>query len=199
MESKCVYKNADVRLTRLHNRILKDATYKRNGALKSNTHNELQISHFKTPTDNTTDKLIEQASKEDLDEEMDWEPMNDEEITLEVLLALLEYHVDNLCINVSIYNFKFFTKVEVVRAQINRENCVDDRNRIPGNTVELTQSVEAESLEKGPLHIVVDTNVFLTNLAIVEEARDTVFKNYPRPFIIIPWTVICVSVQYRAQ
>lgn len=88
----------------------------------------------------------------------------------------------------------FFTKVEVVRAQLNKESCADEINHIPRNTVELMQPNGAESQEKGPLYIIVDTNVFLTNLQIVEEARDTVFKNYPRPFIVIPWTVICVSI-----
>lgn len=62
------------------------------------------------------------------------------------------------------------------------------------NIVELTQSNKIESHEKGPLYIVVDTNVFLSNLEIIEKARDTIFKNYPRPFIVIPWTVICVGI-----
>jgi len=42
----------------------------------------------------------------------------------------------------------------------------------------------------------VDTNVFLSNLKIIEEARDATFKNYPRPFIVIPWTVINVSIRH---
>lgn len=62
------------------------------------------------------------------------------------------------------------------------------------NNIELTESNKMESREKDPLYIVVDTNVFLSNLEIIEEARDTTFKNYPCPFIVIPWTVICVSI-----
>jgi len=57
----------------------------------------------------------------------------------------------------------------------------------------LTQPNKTESHEKGPLYIVVDTNVFLSNLDIIKKARDITFKNYSRPFIVIPWTVICVS------
>lgn len=86
--------------------------------------------------------------------------------------------------------------MEVVRTQIGRENRVDETNCIPENTAELTQPNKMESHEKSPLYIVVDTNVFLSNLEIVEEAKDTVFKQYPRPFIVIPWTVICVSIIY---
>ena len=47
---------------------------------------------------------------------------------------------------------------------------------------------------KKALYIVVDTNVFLSNLQAVEEARDSVFKSFGRPFIAIPWTVIKVSL-----
>ncbi|XP_012232697.1 transcriptional protein SWT1 [Linepithema humile] len=164
-ESSYAYRNVEVRLKRLHNRVLKDSLYKNNVASNNDKQNKSQTLQDKTPVDITTDELIKQANKEVLDyEEMDWEPMNDEEITLQV---------------------------EVVRAQLNKESA-DDINHIPGNTVELMQfSGVEESQEKGPLHIVVDTNVFLVNLEIIEEARDTVFKHYPRPFIIIPWTVIC--------
>lgn len=62
------------------------------------------------------------------------------------------------------------------------------------NTIELTQSSnEAELSDKPPIYIVVDTNVFLTNLQIIEEARDAIFKNYSCSYIVIAWTVICVS------
>lgn len=118
----------------------------------------------------TKDKLIEQGKQEVLYEEMDWEPMNDEEIALEV---------------------------EVARTQLDRKDHIDKINCTLENTAELTQSNKTESHEKGPLYIVVDTNVFLLNIEIIEEARDTTFKNYPRPFIVIPWTVICVSTMYR--
>ncbi|EFN86993.1 Uncharacterized protein C1orf26-like protein [Harpegnathos saltator] len=158
-ESTSIHKNTEVRLKRLHNRVLKETIYKRNAKLKNDLHvqqkRELCVSNM------TKDKLIERTNREVLYEEMDWEPMKDEEITLEV---------------------------EVVRAQLNSKNCTNVSNCPSENTTVLTQPIESQ--EKGPLYIVIDTNVFLTNLEIIEQARDVTFKNYPRPFIVIPWTVI---------
>ncbi|KAG5315400.1 SWT1 protein, partial [Pseudoatta argentina] len=163
-----VYKNIDTRLKRLHIRLLKDATYERNiNTLKDDDSQTQQNNQTKksNKTENTTkDKLIERGEQEVLYEEMDWEPMKDEEIALQV---------------------------EVVRTQLCRENRIDETNCVSENAAELTQSNNTESHGKGPLYIVIDTNVFLSNLEIVEEAKDAVFKNYPRPFIVIPWTVIC--------
>lgn len=42
------------------------------------------------------------------------------------------------------------------------------------------------------IYIVVDTNVFLIDLDRVKKILDTKFKEYGRPYIIIPWTVIQV-------
>ncbi|XP_018338067.1 PREDICTED: transcriptional protein SWT1 isoform X2 [Trachymyrmex septentrionalis] len=163
-----VYKNADIRLKRLHNRLLKDAICERNiNTLKDDNSQTQQNNQTKksNKTENTTkEKLIERGEQEILYEEMDWEPMKDDEIALQV---------------------------EVVRTQLCRENRIDETNCVSENAAELTQSNNTESHGKGPLYIVIDTNVFLSNLAIVEEAKDAVFKNYPRPFIVIPWTVIC--------
>ncbi|XP_039309297.1 transcriptional protein SWT1-like, partial [Solenopsis invicta] len=161
--STCVYKNADVRLKKLHNRIIKDVIYEKNITL-NNDKSQSQPSNEPVIEIMTDDKLIEKAKQEVLYEEMDWEPMKDEEIALEV---------------------------EVVRTQIDRENYMAKTNCISENIAELTQLNEMKSHEKGPLYIVVDTNVFLSNLEIIEEAKDATFKNYPRPFIVIPWTVIC--------
>ncbi|XP_012541968.1 transcriptional protein SWT1 [Monomorium pharaonis] len=158
-----VYRNVDVRLKKLHNRILKNAVYEKNATLNNDKSQQNQQSNESVVENMTNEKLIEQAKQEVLYEEMDWEPMKDEEIALEV---------------------------EVVRTQIGRENPVGDTNCIPENTAELTHPNEIELQEKCPLYIVVDTNVFLSNLEIVGEARDVTFKNYPRPFIVIPWTVI---------
>jgi len=88
--STSVYRNVDVRLRKLHNRILKDAVYERNVTSNGNKsqnqqNNELDIE------DTTKEKLIEQGEQEVLYEEMDWEPMKDEEIALEVLrLSIIE-------------------------------------------------------------------------------------------------------------
>lgn len=84
--STCIHKNADVRLKRLHNRILKDAVYERNFTSnndkpKSQQNNELLI-------ENTKHKLIEQAQKQVLGDEMDWEPIHDEEIAFEVFTEI---------------------------------------------------------------------------------------------------------------
>lgn len=63
---------------------MKDAVYERN--FTSNYNKPQNQQSNKPVTENMTkDKLIEQAEKEVLYEEMDWEPMKDEEITLEVL------------------------------------------------------------------------------------------------------------------
>lgn len=82
--STCIYRNVETRLKRLRSRILKDAVYERNVTLNGNKSQnqpikEPDIKHM------TKDKLIEQGKQEVLYEEMDWEPMNDEEIALEVL------------------------------------------------------------------------------------------------------------------
>lgn len=83
-----IHRNADIRLKRLHNRILKETVYER----KSMLNNELQIQqNNKVDVSNMTkDKLVEQASQEVLYEEMDWEPMKDEEITLEVIIIIIK-------------------------------------------------------------------------------------------------------------
>ncbi|KYQ55450.1 Uncharacterized protein C1orf26 [Trachymyrmex zeteki] len=159
-----VYRNVDIRLKRLHNRLLKDAVCERNINKLKDDNSQTQQSNKSNKTENTTkDKLIERGEQEVLYEEMDWEPMKDEEIALQV---------------------------EVVRTQLCRENHIDETNCVSENAAELTQFNNTESHGKGPLYIVIDTNVFLSNLEIVEEAKDAVFKNYPRPFIVIPWTVI---------
>lgn len=82
--STCVYRNVETRLKRLRNRILKDAVYERNVTLNGN---KSQSQQSKEPDIKrmTKDKLIEQGKQEVLYEEIDWEPMNDEEIALEVL------------------------------------------------------------------------------------------------------------------
>lgn len=68
----------------MHNRILKDKIYGRKVTLNED---KSQSQHNNEPiVKNTTkDMLIEQAEEEVLYEEMDWEPMKDEEIALEVL------------------------------------------------------------------------------------------------------------------
>ncbi|OAD53425.1 Transcriptional protein SWT1, partial [Eufriesea mexicana] len=40
------------------------------------------------------------------------------------------------------------------------------------------------------LYIVVDTNVFLSNINAIDLARETTFKSYDHSIIVVPWTVI---------
>lgn len=79
-----MYKNVEVRLTRLHNKILKDAIYK-NSVASNNDKFPIQQNKEPVADNMTKEKLIEQAKQEVLYEEMDWEPMKDEDIALEVL------------------------------------------------------------------------------------------------------------------
>lgn len=62
---------------------------------------------------------------------------------------------------------------------------------VPNNT--LKYPLLSEKQTKNYLYIVVDTNVFLTNINTIELARETAFKTYDHSLIVIPWTVICVS------
>lgn len=81
--STSIYKNTDVRLKRLHNKILKNAAHEKNITLNYKLQN--QQSNEPVIENMTKDKLIDKAEQEVLYEEMDWEPMKDEEIMLEVL------------------------------------------------------------------------------------------------------------------
>jgi len=82
--STSVYRNVDVRLKKLRNRILKDAVYERNVTSNGNKSQNQQSNELDIE-DMTKEKLIKQGKQEVLYEEMDWEPMKDEEIALEVL------------------------------------------------------------------------------------------------------------------
>lgn len=46
--------------------------------------------------------------------------------------------------------------------------------------------------ETNALYVVVDTNVFLSNLTLVEEVRDSQSDQFGRPFLVVPWTVLQV-------
>lgn len=94
-------------------------------------------------------------------EEMDWEPMEYEKITFEVQAARTQ-----LCIN----------NIEHQKLPM-AENIL----RIPSSTIQE---------EKKTLYIVIDTNVFLSNIEAIKKARDIQFGTYNRPILVIPWTVI---------
>ncbi|XP_057333316.1 transcriptional protein SWT1 [Microplitis mediator] len=125
---------------------------------------------FSLPSDDSTDKrfnnstVLKSFSHEEFYEEMDWEPSEEEKIVFEI---------------------------QNVRSQLPTGDDVQ-MIEMTKNGLDLTDNVTlretSDSLRK--LYIVVDTNVFLSNLQAIEEARDAVFKFYHRPIIIVPWTVI---------
>lgn len=68
----------------MHTRILKDIEYERKITLNDDK-SQSQRNNKSIIENMTKDMLIEQAERKVLYEEMDWEPMRDEEIALEVL------------------------------------------------------------------------------------------------------------------
>ncbi|KAF7387208.1 hypothetical protein HZH68_012885 [Vespula germanica] len=94
-------------------------------------------------------------------EEMDWEPMEDEKITYEVQTARVK-----LCV----------------------ENARNETLPMEGNILQFPSLPIQE--EKKTLYIVVDTNVFLSNLDAILKAKTTEFVKYDKPILVIPWTVI---------
>lgn len=83
--------------------------------------------------------------------------------------------------------FDFYFKVYLVRSQLGEKPTSSE---LSGNTL---QSVPTAG-ETDALYIIIDTNVFLSNLPFIEEVRDSRSDKYGRPFIVIPWTVIQVHV-----
>lgn len=76
------YRNMEIPFQQSHNKILKDILHEDNGAMNNNN---LQVEQNKSIMGNVLiDKLEEQNNQDILEEEMDWEPIKDEEITLEV-------------------------------------------------------------------------------------------------------------------
>lgn len=109
----------------------------------------------------TVDDLLKQANDDSLYEEMDWEPLEDEKITFEV---------------------------QAVRTRLCTENNMNTFCNVPSTS--LKYPLLSEQQEKKHLYIVVDTNVFLSNIDAVELARETIFKTYDHSVIVVPWTVI---------
>lgn len=157
-----VYKNAEVRLKSLHNRILKRqsaASDNRHGGKKPIWDDERQELPEKHGT--TVASLIEECSNVEFCEEMEWEPIEDEKIMVEV---------------------------QSVRMQLCTDNPSDLTKEMPENVLRFSNTFDRKSNQE--LYIVIDTNVFLSNLEAIEQARDAIFKSYGRPFIVVPWTVL---------
>lgn len=89
-----------------------------------------------------------------------------------------------------------FIQVVDIRTQLNSGDCANIQSNYPIENASVlnTQSLKSQERENS-LFIVIDTNVFLSNLQIIEQARDVSFKAYQRPYIVIPWTVIRVSIK----
>ncbi|XP_076248874.1 swt1 RNA endoribonuclease isoform X2 [Calliopsis andreniformis] len=153
-----IYKNAEVRLIRLKDRLSKDKSFSPK-CLSTDQTEKVEKSPKTSVT--TADDLVKRSYDSSFYEEMDWEPMEDEKITFEV---------------------------QAVRTQLCTENHKDISFNVSSNILS-SQSL-LEHREKKQLYIVVDTNVFLSNIEAVELAKEAVFKTYDRPFIVIPWTVI---------
>ncbi|KAF7386028.1 hypothetical protein HZH66_011870 [Vespula vulgaris] len=107
------------------------------------------------------ENLVTMSNDSSLYEEMDWEPMEDEKITFEVQAARIK-----LCV----------------------ENARNETLPMEGNILQFPSLPIQE--EKKTLYIVVDTNVFLSNLDAIVKAMTTKFAKYDKPILVIPWTVI---------
>jgi hypothetical protein len=77
-------------------------------------------------------------------------------------------------------------KVHSVRFQL----CEKRTRKLNEFSYSTLQSLDTG--EKYALYIIVDTNVFLSNLSLIEEIRDSYSDIFGRPFIVIPWTVLQV-------
>ncbi|XP_026299733.1 transcriptional protein SWT1 [Apis mellifera] len=126
------------------------------------TNKDKEAANSSTESITTVDDLIKQSNENSFYEEMDWEPLEDEKIMFEV---------------------------QAVRTQLCTETNVNMSYNVPNNI--LKYPLLSEKQAKNYLYIVVDTNVFLTNIDTIELARETTFKTYDHSLIVIPWTVIC--------
>ncbi|XP_033340043.1 swt1 RNA endoribonuclease isoform X2 [Megalopta genalis] len=109
----------------------------------------------------TENNLVNRSNENSIYEEMEWEPLEDEKITFEV---------------------------QAVRTQLCTVNNADVSCSVPNYG--LSYPLISEQQEKKQLYVVVDTNVFLSNIDAIELMKESTFKTFDHPFIVIPWTVI---------
>ncbi|XP_076286282.1 swt1 RNA endoribonuclease [Lasioglossum baleicum] len=150
-----LYKNIEVRLTRLKDKVSKDKI----PINKASSIEKSKVLSVETVT--TVNDLVKRSNDNSFYEEMDWEPLEDEKITFEV---------------------------QAVRTQLCTVNNTDVSCSVPNHS--LSHPLVSGQQEKKQLYIVVDTNVFLSNINAIDLAKETVFKTFDQPFIVIPWTVI---------
>ncbi|XP_066592364.1 transcriptional protein SWT1 isoform X2 [Prorops nasuta] len=77
-------------------------------------------------------------------------------------------------------------EVQAVRTELGANTDFSCSQSLPENILALHPTLE----DRSKLYIVIDTNVFLSNLNIIKEARDITFRTYGEPVLVIPWTVI---------
>ncbi|XP_078040802.1 swt1 RNA endoribonuclease isoform X2 [Augochlora pura] len=147
-----IFKNIEVRLTRLRDEVPKN---KEPGDTASNNKKPKILSV------ETVFGVIKPSNDDSVYEEMDWEPLEDDKITVEV---------------------------KAVRTELCTVNNEDVSCSVPNQS--LSYPLISEMQEKKQLYVVVDTNVFLSNINAIELMKETKFKTFDHPFIVIPWTVI---------
>ncbi|XP_043502228.1 transcriptional protein SWT1-like isoform X2 [Polistes fuscatus] len=157
-----VYKNSDTRHRHLHNRLLSNKIIPNKEELLMSVKTNILDQSNNESCDNFANK------SSSIYEEMDWEPLEDEEITFEVQAARIK-----LCTQ-SITNEKLQIEGNILQFPSQEENVL----QLPSQE------------ENKILYIVVDTNVFLSNLNAVIETMNRKFITYNKPIIVIPWTVI---------
>ncbi|XP_011315063.1 transcriptional protein SWT1 [Fopius arisanus] len=156
-----VYNTAEARMQALKERLQKEAE-----KAKEEIHNSSKIPpSFSLPSRDSEDGRREPLALQELsfdEEAMDWEPIEDDIIMQEIEAV----------------RHALFNDLYDVPMEEHPEKCGLDL---------VDGQVESN---RHALYIVIDTNVFLSNIQAVEQARDTVFKTHGRPIIVIPWTVI---------
>ncbi|XP_015127152.1 uncharacterized protein LOC107048489 [Diachasma alloeum] len=157
-----IYKTAEARMKALKEKLNKEAE-----RAKEEMNDSARVSSSNSPrprgfVDGAREPalLLQDLSYDD--EAMDWEPIEDDVIMQEIQSVRNELGAD----------------VHDVPMEQHPEEC----------SLDLVDG-QVESSRRA-LYIVIDTNVFLSNIQAVEQARDTVFKTHGRPNIVIPWTVI---------
>lgn len=89
-------------------------------------------------------------------------------------------------------NFMF--QIQEVRMQLSTDQGTTQQ-RLPGHSINgLELSQASPNADKQTLYVVVDTNVFLSNLKTVTELlEDSGSAKSPyKPVVVVPWTVLQV-------
>lgn len=85
-----------------------------------------------------------------------------------------------------------FFQVHSVRNQV----CGKRAEKLSELSCNALQLMDTSNDQQNALYIVIDTNVFLSNLEFIEEVRDSRSEAFGRPFLVIPWTVLQVCYTF---